>query len=260
MKKNLFIIAILVAGISLLVVSCKKNVLKVPYTYTAGMAYVKVNYASPYKANPGVEIKFNDQRVSSVLSYSYPYPGGGLNTGGGSQPDFFQVNPGALKIDIVIPKVGTNTDSVVLYTTSTTVAADKYYSFHITDTSAATQSFLLDENASFPDSGFSKYRFVNLMPNLPALDLYFGSTLVASNVAYKAASPFFTIGSTNAAQWAIRPAGAAATSAAITTYPTASTLYTVPNQRVLTVFARGYSTISATTDPRRGQVSLYYVR
>ena len=66
--------------------------------------------------------------------------------------------------------------------------------------------------------------------------------------------------STNAAQWAIRPAGAPATSAAITTYPTGSTVNTVPNQRVLTVFARGYTIISASTDARRAQVSLFYNR
>lgn len=260
MKKNIIVLSTLILAISFLFVACKKNELKVPYSYTAGMAYLKVNYASAYKANPSVELKINGTRVSSTFAYSYPFPGGGLNTNGGSQPDYFQVTPGSVKIDVVIPQVGTSTDSVQVYSSTVTLAADQYYTFHISDTAANTNSFLLNEDVASPDSGFSKYRFVNLMPNLPALDLYFGTTLVASNIAYKGSSPYFTIGSTNAAQWVIRPAGALPTSAALTTYPTGATLYTIPNQRVLTVFARGYSTITSTTDARRGQVSLFYVR
>ena len=241
--------------------SCTKNVVPVPYTYVGGQqASLKINYASAYQANRAVQLKINDERVSSAIPYSYPYPGGGLNTNGNSTPDYFAVNAGSNKITIAIPKAGTNVDSVVLYNTTVSVDAGKYFTVHIADTAANTQTVLVPEDVASPDSGFSKYRFVNLLPDQTALDLYFGTKKVDSLIPYKGVSRPFTIASATAAQWAIRPAGAAAASAALTIYPTGSTLNTVPNQRVLTVFARGYSSISNTTDPRRAQVSLFYNR
>lgn len=241
--------------------ACTKNVLQVPYTYVGGQqASLKINYASAYRANPSVQLKINDERISTPISYSYPYPGGGLNTNGNSTPDYFAVNGGSNKITIAVPKVGTNVDSIVLYNTTVSVDAGKYFTVHIADTAANTQTVLVPEDVASPDSGFSKYRFVNLLPDQTALDLYFGTNKVASAIAYKGISPYFTLVSTTAAQWAIRPAGAAATSTALTIYPTGTTVNTVPNQRVFTVFARGYSTISATTDPRRAQISLFYNR
>lgn len=242
--------------------ACTKNVLPVPYTYVDGQqASLKINYASAYRANPAVQLKINDERVSTAISYSYPYPGGGLNTNGNSTPDYFTVNGGSNKITIAIPKVGTNVDSVALYNTTVSVEAGKYFTVHIADTATNTQTVLVPEDVASPDSGFSKYRFVNLLPDQSALDLYFGTTKVTSTpIPYKGVSPTFTIVSTTAAQWAIRPAGAAATSTALTTYPTGSTVNTVPNQRVFTVFARGYSSVTGTTDPRRAQISLFFNR
>lgn len=262
--------SIIYFAVSLFVIlaSCKKNSVPVPYTPVSDSALLKINYTSLYKANPNpsVQLEVNGQRVSSLLTYgtstytSYPYPGGGLNTGGGSTPDYFSVAPGSNKISVAIPKVGTSIDSVVLYSTNITLAGGNYYTLHIADTAANMQSVLITEDVAAPDSGFSKYRFVNLMPDQTALDLYFGTTKVASNIPYKGSSPVFTLTQANAYQWAIRPAGAASTSTALVTYPTGSSLHTVPNQRVFTVYARGYSSVTSSTDPRRGQISLFYNR
>ena len=259
--KRSFSFLLLCSFATLVFYACTKNVLPVPYTYVSGQqASLKINYASAYRANPAVQLKVNDERVSTVISYPFPYPGGGLNTNGNSTPDYFAVNAGSNKITIAIPKAGTNIDSVVLYTTTVSVEAGKYFTAHIADTTANTQTVLVPEDVASPDSGFSKYRFVNLLPDQTAVDLYFGTTKLASAIPYKGASPYFTIISTTAAQWAIRPAGALATTTALTTYPTGTTVNTVPNQRVFTVFARGYSSISASTDPRRVQISLFYNR
>jgi hypothetical protein len=254
MKKSFFILNAL-ALIAFAIVACKKNEANIPYTLVSGQGLLKINFESGYTTNPPYQIKINDQRVSYNLTARTPFPGGGLNTGGGSTPDYLSVAPGTATVSFSIPKFGTNTDSVALYSTTVALEADKYYTLHVTDTGAKTQSVLVTEDvANRPDSGYSKYRFVNLMPNVAAVDLYFGSTIVAANIPYKGVSPFFTLAFTNANAWAVRPAGAAATSTALATYSTGS----VPNQRIFTVFAIGYS--GSTDAIRKPYVSLFYNR
>jgi hypothetical protein len=246
------IFSVTISAAVILLMGCDKNELPVPLEYSIP-AKLKVNYASAYAANPFVQLKINDQRVSESIKYAYPYPGGGLNTQGGSQPDYLSVPTGSIKVSIAIPKVGTNTDSIELFSTNVTIPDNDTYTFHISDTLANTKTVLLKENTATPDSGMSRYRFVNLIPNLPAADLYFNNVKVASNIAYNTASDFFTVTYPTASAWAVRPAGAAPTTTAIASYNNTS-----PNQRVLTVYARGF--VGATDVNRRPNVSLYYVR
>jgi hypothetical protein len=110
----------------------------------------------------------------------------------------------------------------------------------------------VENDVSQPDSGFSRYMFVHLMPNVPAVDLYHGTVKVASNIPYKGTSPTFTMVAGTAGSWAIRPAGAAPTSTALASYSN-----TIPNQRVLTVFSRGYTGVTGVRAPA---VSLLYNR
>jgi hypothetical protein len=241
-----------IASLCLLIFAgCEKNKLPVPLDFNIP-AKLKINYASAYAGNPAVQLKINDQRVSDAFKYAYPYPGGGLNTQGGSQPDYFSVPTGSVKVSLSIPKVGTNTDSVLLYTTTVNIDGNNYYTLHIADTAANTQSVLLKENTASPDSGFSTYRFVNLIPN-QAVDLYFNNVVVASNIPYKGASNYFNIAFPTASTWAVRPAGAASNTTAIASYNNTSS-----NQRVFTVYARGYA--GASDANRKPNVSLYYVR
>lgn len=246
------IIPVLFIASSLLFVGCDKNELPVPLNYGVA-AKVKINYASAYAANPTVQLKVNGERVSSSIKYAYPFPGGGLNTQGGSQPDYLSLPVGNVTLSLSIPKTGSDEDSVLLHSTSFNVPDDGYYTYHVTDTAANTQGVLLKENPAMPDSGRSKYRFVNLIPNLAGVDLYFGTTKVADNIGYLQASDYFEINFPTNASWAIRPAGADPSSTALATYAN-----TTPNQRVLTVYARGYD--GATDANRKPNVSLYYVR
>lgn len=262
MKKISLIISVFIIC-AFAMVGCEKNNLRIAgFDLTEGSALVKLNMALPYRLNPGIQVKFNDVRIAPLFTntqtsnYAYPFPGGGLNTQGNSAADFLTVTPGTLKVGVSFPKAGTNQDSVVIYTTSVNVEANKVYTLHLTDTSANVQSVLTTENQAVPDSGFTRYTFVNLIPNLPAVDLYFGTTLVAANIAYKAVSPTFTLASPTVNAFAIRPAGAAASTTAIATYATG----TVPDRRVMTVYSRGYNGIAGTTDIRRPQISLFYVR
>lgn len=236
--------------------ACKKNTAKTPYNLTTNQAFLKINYASANTANTLVQLKINDERVSDDdITGRTPFPGGGLNTvGSAAAPDYLAVNSGNIKFSFSIPNVKTNIDSIVLYTTNINVEGGKYYTLHITDTAPNIQSVLIPEDiANSPDSGFSKYRFVHLMPNVPAIDLYFDTTIVARNIPYKGASPFFNLKFTSPNKWAIRPAGALRSTTAVT-YETGF----VPNQRIFTVFAMGYSGI--TTASRKPYVSLIYNR
>jgi hypothetical protein len=251
--KRYFFRSLYIVLLTFAIAGCEKNVISYGDStiVDASKALLKLNYSSLYAANPSVQISFNGARVTPLLAGRTPYPGGGYNTNGDSRPDYLAVTPGEISIKISIPQRGTNVDSVVLYTTSVTVEAGKNYTAHITDTAAKTQTVLLTDEFARPDSNYAKFKFVNLMPNVPAVDLYYGTTLVAPNIAYKAASNYFTLQvPASTLSWAVRPAGAAATTTALAVYSSAST---TTNQRVYTVFAIGYA--GATDAVRRPYVS-----
>jgi hypothetical protein len=266
MKKLLFSISFL-AVTCIILVSCDKNGFTLKENvFIEGKASLKVNYLTPTQARPTYQIKLDGVRISNNLIYPTPFPGGGLNTGGGNYADYLAANPGQRKIDISIPKVGTNEDSVQLASATVTLDANKSYSLYFCDTAANLSSFMLEDDLNSPDSGFTKFRFINLMPDVAAgIDLYFGtgststtSTKVQGPIAYKGVSPYFLIPLNTGTVWSIRPGGAAATTTALATYTSAST---VVNQRVFTAIARGYSTISTpTTDGRLRAISFIYNR
>lgn len=242
----------------MLLTSCEKNELNTTEVnkLTDNEAEVKVMFASFYRSNPRIYIKINDQLVSSVLTTFTPFPGGGLNTGGGSTADYLRVAAGQNKFSVAVPKFGTNEDSLQLASVQHDVVAKKKYSLYFADTSTNTTSLLVEDSLTAPDSGYVRYKFVNMMPDAPGgLDLYIGTVKVASAIPYKGVSPSFVLPTNNASTvWAIREAGGTTNRV---TYSSASTL---ANQRVFTVIARGYYSITTTStaEPRRRLVSLIY--
>ncbi len=257
--------------LGVLFTSCKKNSFSVKENiFIDGQASLKVNYFSALQAKPTYQIKIDGMRVSNNLVYPTPFPGGGLNTGGGSYADYLAVAPGSRKVDISIPNVGTNNDSIALASATVTLDANKAYSLYYADTAANTSTVLLEDDLKSPDSGFVKYRFINLMPDVPAgLDLYVGTTStytstttfmkVSSGVLYKSAGDYFTVPiNTGNVFWCIRPAGALATTTPIATYTSTSTSV---NQRVFSITARGYNAISTpTTDGRIRAINFIFNR
>ncbi len=247
---------IVIVALSLSQFACKKEIVtQLEVAPVAGMANLKIIHASPYATNYSSQLKVNDIRVSSNIINATPFPGGGLNTQGSNVPWYLSLTPGANKISLSVAKVGTNVDSIPLYTGTVNIEADKYYSAYLTDTGANTQTVLVTENKAEVADGFSRFKFVNLIPNQPALDLYFGADKVASNIAYKGVSPEFILVRGTTAQWAVRPAGAAGTTTAIALYPTPTGTQAIPNRRIFTVFARGYS---GATGNRAAAISLLY--
>ncbi|HEY8893463.1 MAG TPA: DUF4397 domain-containing protein [Niastella sp.] len=257
MKKYISIIGILVIG-AVLIYSCKKNSISVaPFDVANDQALFKLNYACPYKNIGAVQIKIDGIRVSNNITYNTPFPGGGLNTGGSSNADYMALAPGEHTVSLSVAKAGTNEDSIPLYSTNVSVESRTYYTLHVSDTSANTFSMLLTDLDSKPDSGISKFSFVNLIPG-SAIDLYFGTTKVASNVGFKNATDTFSLAAGSGAQFFIRTAGSAPTSTPLAMYPTtANTGYIIPNQRVYTAYARGYLGLIS-PDTRRAQLSFLF--
>jgi hypothetical protein len=242
--------------------ACTKNELEITggTVLNTSNAQAKIFFVSAYRANPTYQININDVRVSNLLGGATnptPFPGGGLNTGGSSTGDYIAVNAGTLKISFAIPKVNTNTDSVTLASNSVAFEAGKKYSLYVTDTASATSYVMVEDSLVRTDSGFAKYKFVNLVPDGGAVDLYVGTVMVASNIAYKGVSPSFTLPTSNtSATWSIRATG---TTTTIGGSGYAGTVAgTIGNQRVYSVIARGYRSITTTSDPRYAKISLIY--
>ena len=249
---------------AILLVSCKKEAdspLQLQFD-DSNTAKLKVVYTSAYFIRDSIQIKINDARASNTFLSSLattflptPYPGGGLNTGGSGSPWYLSVPPGNTKIFISVPKKVTSVDSIIRYSGNIVLEAGKYYSAYITDTLLNTATVLVTDNHDLPAIGTSRYKFINLIPNLAGVDLYYKNNLVMANIAYKGVSPEFTLITGTSGVWAIRAAGAAPTSTPLAIYPSGSLTNTIPSRRVLTVFAKGYSGGSASRIP---VVSLLY--
>lgn len=228
-------------------------------------ALLKFNYECMYSDGRSVFIKINGVRASNLITNRTPYPGGGYNTNGSNYPDFLAEDPGSKEISVVLPhKVDNGTDSLELYKTTVELEAGKKYSFNIADVAPNTKSVLVNEDFTLPPVGSTRIHLVNLMPNVPAIDLYYGTattadqstdSLVVANVPYLGVSPDFIM-KTASKTWKIRAAGAAKTSATvIASYTSAST---VASQRVLTAFATGYSGL--TTAAQKPYIAFFLVR
>ncbi len=257
MRKN--IIFLLVLTISF--IACKKNVVQYGdyEIFDASKSLLKINYTSAYRNNAPVRFRLNDKPISGLVTARYPYPGGGYNTSGLSTPDYLQVDPGAYKFTASVPQINDNTiDSLLRYTTNLTFETGKKYSLHIADTAENMKHLLLEDDFTMPDTATSRYRVVNLMPDVSAIDVYCGTLLVAENIKYLTASNYFNLHtSEGTAVWSLRETGTGATGKVLATYNSSNTRLI---RRSYTAFAMGYKSITSTSDVRRPFISFYLVR
>lgn len=233
--------------------SCKKNtgVTNQPYEAygtPANKGQLKVNLAFAYAIDyANLRIKLNGAYVSNLLQSRTPFPGGGINTRGNSLALYMSVPLGSNALSIVMPKFGTNVDSVVLFSTSLNIADNTPQTIHIADTATNMKSVLVRNNIVGIADGICRFNFVHLMPNVPAVDLYLNGILMRANIPYLGTSgaldipvginaPGFVSGATTI--WAVRAAGATATSAALVSFASASGLQ---SGAALTGFCMGYA-------------------
>lgn len=265
-----FLIKLCIAGASLLgFYSCDKAIQdfgEVDFM-TANDVIVKINMASVYPDDRYMYVKFNDARITPLIRAREPFPGGGYNTRGDSRPDFLKYTAGLVNVKVALPhKVDRGLDSLILYETQINFEAGKRYTLHVTDTSALTKMILSEEDLSRPDSTFARYRFTNLMPNVPAVDLYYGAaagtaeptqdSLVATNVKYLESSDYFLLNRITARTWKVRAAGAPVTNASVLAmYSNAGA---VLDRRAYTIYALGYQGYA--TAIMKPYVSFFLVR
>lgn len=212
--------------------SCEKNTYAVTErTVVTGKALVKLGYFSASLNNPGVQAKANGVRISNLLVYNTPFPGGGLNTLGSNNSDFLQFNPGSTPFTLTIPKAGTDEDSVKVFEGSFDFQQKKQTLF-FTDTVPNITGVLVDDETTAPtDSGKVRIKFVHLLPNVAAVDFYKGTELLKANISYKQVTEYFDVFA-GAATYAIKEAGSATTLASRSINPAAGRIYTF--------FSRGY--------------------
>lgn len=234
----------------LLAAGCEKN--EIQYgeftVVTPNDALIKINNVSHYIGNPLSTLWIDGNRISNPTTSRTPFPGGGYNTGGGSTADYMAFSPGSHNVDIVLANKALTADSTKVFSGSINIEAGKYYTAHITDTGANTQIIAFQDDRSRPDSGVIRYRFVNLMPNVAAVSLYYGTTKIVNSLAYKADTVFTMPVPASSLAWTTRALNGT------TTYATYTSASTITNRRTYTVFASGYNGPTS-PDPRRPFVS-----
>jgi hypothetical protein len=265
MKKTFLKYGIAIAAIVLMYACSKKDgITNQPYDaygISATQGQLKVNLAFAYTVDYStIRIKLNGKTVSSSLQTRQPFPGGGYNTRGSNFALYLSVPQGSNAVSVVLPKVGTDTDSIVLYSGTVNIPDNNPYTLHLSDTAGNPRSGKVDDLLvknviNKMDTGFCRFKFVNLIPNLAAVDLYLNGIKIKSSIPYKTATDTFSVrtgvnqpGWTSAitTTWAVRPAGALPTSTATASYASSNGLQ---SQKVMTLFSMGYGSGTGTRLP-----------
>ncbi len=260
--KNIISFFVVSAAITILLYGCSKNtgITNTPYsTYgSTNTGQLKINLAFAYTVDYAtIMIKVNGQTVGSALQTRQPFPGGGYNTRGSNYALYLAVPQGNDTVQISLPKVGTSTDSIVFYKTVINLPDTAHYTLHITDTlvnstTNNTKSVLVKNNINAVDTGKCRFKFINLMPNVAAIDLYLNGILMKSNLAYLQSSDTTISTGLNApgysaittTTWVVRAYPSTTASPTLATYASSNLLQ---YQQVLTLFAMGYSGVTTGT-------------
>lgn len=239
MKKNLIILSTFLFIIG--AVACKKNTYNVTErTEVTNKALVKIGYFSPSINNQNVQLKVNGTRVSPLLIYNTPFPGGGLNTLGSSNSDFLLFEPGSNAFAFAVPKAGTDVDSVKVFESQFDLKAQRQTLF-LTDSFPNITALLVNDETTAPtDSGKARIKFVHLIPNVPAVDFYRNNVLLKANIPYKGVTEYEDVFA-GSVTYAIREAGSATNLATRAINPTAGRIYTF--------FSRGFKGATGTLVP-----------
>ena len=257
---------LIIATLFLGLTACEKNKLAQKIEDSPeGTAYVKLGYFAQYSnvTNVGVQMKIDSVRVSSLVTSPTPYPGGGFNTGGNSYADYLSMEPGTRNLVLSVPKVGTNTDSLVRFNGPVNLTEGIRQTIMITDTGANMAATVIADDITPPSPGtVAKGKFFNGIPGTN-IDFYMrtpsGVIAPAKNIAYKSVSGYFefTAGIGNDTLDIVL-AGSPYTSA--TSPVLARYIWLAGNiipGRVYTILSAGYNGLPSTgTDNRRPRVSV----
>jgi hypothetical protein len=242
MKKQYSIFIAILAGAGLLA-ACEKNTYKVSERIeVTNTALLKIGFFAGSTANPSMQLKMNGERVSPLLVYNTPFPGGGLNTSGSNHSDYLNFAPGEYTFSLTIPKVGTNEDSIKVLEQKVTLEAIKQTIF-VTDSIPNITTYQVKDAVEHPtDSGRVRIKFVNLMPNLGTVDFYRNTELIAANVPFKGVVEYKDIFAGSAIYY-VREAGTGLNLNAD------AKAISLTAGRIYTLFSRGYKGKTGTLAP-----------
>ncbi len=193
MKK---IILILVIAVTVLqITGCEKVGLRLTeYSLPSDKAYVKIALFSPN--TPSVMIKANDAKLNGATTSG----SGGFFPATSTFPDFAAVAPGAT-IKLSLPNLGTQNDSVVLFTGQLGLNANKFYSVTLADTGINRTVFSIEDNYLPQIDSFLSVRLINAtvgaslnfirIDSLNATDVV--RDTLARNIPYKGTSGFVSV-------------------------------------------------------------------
>jgi hypothetical protein len=250
MKRNYLYLILIFAVVF---AACKKNTFFITDKQPVdGKALVKVGIFNMTTVATPLLIYNNDVKISGAITSPYPFPGGGFNTGGNSNGDYFAVDPGANKFTLYTVNQGTLNLVSKFFETTQNLEANKKYTVYTADTAAHAIAVLTPDDASAPDTALARIRFINLIPNSGSVDFYKGTQLVKADVKYKDFTDFIDVPKSTADSFSVRPAGSAPGTAlsAIAYYRLALNT----GQRILSFVSRGY--IGAADVLRKPNVSV----
>lgn len=193
MKRIIFILFTAIAFVQ--ITSCEKAGLRLTeYSLPGDKAFIKLALFSP--GTPAVMIKANDAKLNGANTNG----SGGFFPSTATFPDFAAVSPAAT-IKLSLPNVGTQNDSVVLFTGQLGLEANKFYSVSLADTGINRTVFAVEDSYIAAKDSFLSVRLINATVgsslNFIRVDSLSTTDVVrdtlARNIPYKGTSGFISV-------------------------------------------------------------------
>jgi hypothetical protein len=138
--------------------------------------YAQLNIVNASPNAPNLDFLLDDVKFNSSVLYF------------GAHEGYLPVVSGAktLKMNTMINVYNTTIDSTIA-TTSITLSDNKYHTLFVVDSFAKKSTLLVQDNFGTPNDGHAYFRFIQLAPNAPHVDVAIAGTnnLVYSDLAFK---------------------------------------------------------------------------
>ena len=223
-----------------LLLSCEKNSLQLPIDPVTSGARIKLVHAAPDLAS--LDLFVNGAKFSGFtpvgatatspgrptgITYGNTYPSTGSN--------YAIVKAGPQPISVSVPASTSTGSATVVNTQTLTLEDNKYYSLFVAGPGAQPEVLLVNDTfEGVVDPTKTYVRFVNMVPGSTYdMALTTPNTTLATNLAYKAVSPFIPIDAIAGPTFAFRLPGITATNIGASQFGASS------SGRAITVFIRG---------------------
>lgn len=193
MKLYKIIIAIVIGGVAFS--ACEKAGLRLTeYSLPTDKSFVRVFLLSP--GTPNVMIKANDVKINGANTSG----NGGLFPTTFTFPDYAAVAPNST-IKLSLPNSGTQNDSVVLFSSTLGLEANKFYALTLCDTGMNRSFFAIEDKFLAQRDSFLSVRLINATVGSSLHFIRVDSTnatdvvrdTLASNVPFKGTSGFISV-------------------------------------------------------------------